>query len=175
MNSFPTLAFYDLGGAGTFLGPDGNAPQETIQNLYSVVDNLLYTKGKHTINVGIEGRKYISPEIFTQRIRGDYEYNHLSEYLNDITPTALGQRNATASGQAPTFYGDQSSIYLYGNDDWRVTPKLTFNIGLRWEFTTVPFTSREQNLEAPASTAGLLTFGTPQPQYTNFQPRIGIV
>ena len=99
----------------------------------------------------------------------------MSEYLNDITPTALGQRNATASGQAPTFYGDQSSIYLYGNDDWRVTPKLTFNIGLRWEFTTVPFTSREQNLEAPASTAGLLTFGTPQPQYTNFQPRIGIV
>ena len=175
LNSFPTLAFYDLGGAGAFLGPDGNAPQETIQNLYSVVDNLLYTKGNHTINVGIEGRKYISPEIFTQRIRGDYEYNHLSEYLNDITPTALGQRNATSSGQAPTFYGDQSSIYIYGNDDWRVTPKLTFNIGLRWEFTTVPQSSRLQNLQAAASTPGVLTFGTPQPQYTNFQPRIGIV
>ena len=175
LNSFPNLVFVDLSGSGVQLGPDGNAPQETIQDLYSVVENLQYVKGKHTINVGVEGRKYISPEIFTQRIRGDYEYNHLSEYLNDITPTSLGQRNATSTGQAPTFYGDQSSIYLYGNDDWRVTPKLTFNLGLRWEFTTVPVTSRLQSLEGPASTAGLLTFGAPQPQYTNFQPRIGIV
>ncbi len=173
--SFPNLFFYDLAGSGVSLGPDGNAPQETIQNLYDVVDNLLYVKGKHTINVGVEGRKYIAPEIFTQRIRGDYEYNNLSQYLNDLSPSGFGQRNATSSGLAPTFYGDQTSIYLYGNDDWRVTPKLTFNIGLRWEFTTVPVGVRGQSAEAGASTAGLLSFGTPQPQYTNFLPRFGVV
>jgi len=173
--SFPSLYFGDLSGYGVTLGPDPNAPQETIQNLYDLVDNITWVKGHHTFNVGAEGRKFIEPEIFTQRIRGDYEYNFFSQYLNDLSPSHLGQRNATSTGQAPTFYGDQSSIYLYANDDWRVTPKLTLNLGLRWEFTSVPTEERLQSAQAAASAPGLLTFGAPQPQYTNFVPRFGIV
>lgn len=175
LNAFPSLYFGDLAGYGTSLGPDPNAPQETIQNLYDLVDNLTWVKGKHTINVGAEGRKFIAPEIFTQRIRGDYEYTNFSQYLNDLSPSHLGQRDATATGLSPTFYGDQSSIYLYANDDFRLTQKLTVNLGLRWEFTTIPFEERGQNASTPASVPGLLSFGTPQPQYTNVVPRFGIV
>jgi Carboxypeptidase regulatory-like domain len=175
LNAFPSLYFGDLSGFGVSLGPDPNAPQETIQNLYDVVDNLTYVRGKHTFNVGAEGRKFIEPEIFTQRIRGDYEYNNFSQYLNDLSPSHLGQRNATSTGQSPTFYGDQSSIYLYANDDWRVTPHLTLNLGLRWEFTSVPTEERAQNTSANASVPGVLTFGSPQPQYSNVVPRVGIV
>ena len=175
LNAFPSLYFYDLSGKGISLGPDPNAPQETIQNLYDLVDNITWVKGKHTFNVGAEGRKFIAPEIFTQRIRGDYEYNQLSQYLNDQSPSGLGQRNATPTGQAPTFYGDQSSIYSYVNDDWRVTPKFTLNLGVRWEFTTVPFAERSQSSESGANVPGVLTFGTPQPQYNNVVPRVGAV
>jgi hypothetical protein len=174
LNAFPSLYFYDLSGKGVSLGPDPNAPQETIQNLYDAVDTLTWVKGKHTINVGMEGRKVIAPEIFTQRIRGDYEYNFLSQYLNDVSPSGLGQRDATATGQSPTFYGDQSSIYAFINDDFRVTPNLTLNVGLRYEFTSVPFEERAQNTEAGANVPGVLTFGVPQPQYTNLVPRIGV-
>ena len=174
LNAFPSLYFYDLSGKGVSLGPDPNAPQETIQNLYDLVETLTYVKGKHTINVGGEGRKFIAPEIFTQRIRGDYEYNNLSQYLNDVSPSGLGQRDATATGLAPTFYGDQSSIYLFANDDWRVTPQLTLNIGLRWEFTSVPVGVRGQSSESAASAPGVISFGVPQPQYTNIVPRIGL-
>jgi TonB dependent receptor len=109
-----------------------------------------------------------------QRLRGDYEYLTLGRYLNDISPDAFGQRNATPPGISPTFYGDQSSIYLYGNDDYRVTPRLTLNAGLRWEFTSVPFSEKEQALNIAASVPGLITFGKPSPQYKNFAPRIGI-
>ena len=175
LNAFPSLYFYDLSGKGVTIGPDPNAPQETIQNLYDLVDNITWVKGKHTFNVGAEGRKFIAPEIFTQRIRGDYEYNHLSEYLNDLSPSGLGQRNATPTGLAPTFYGDQSSIYLYANDDWRVSPKFTLNLGVRWEFTSVPFAVRGQSTEAGASVPGVLSFGAPQPQYNNVVPRVGLV
>ena len=175
LNAFPSLYFGDLSGYGTSLGPDPNAPQETIQNLYDLVDNITYVKGRHTINVGAEGRKFIAPEIFTQRIRGDYEYTNFSQYLNDLSPSHLGQRDATATGLSPTFYGDQSSIYAYLNDDYRVTPKLTLNLGVRWEFTTVPFEERGQNSEAAASVPGLLSFNVPQPQYTNVVPRFGVV
>lgn len=173
LNQFPSLYFYDFS-TSTTLGPDPNAPQSTIQGLYDAIDALTWVKGKHTLNFGIEGRKYIAPQVFVQRLRGDYEYSTLGRYLNDISPDKVGQRNATPPGVSPTFYGDQSSIYVYGNDDFRVTPKLTLNLGLRYEFTSVPFSEKQQSLNIAASVPGLISFGQPTAQHTNFLPRIGI-
>ena len=170
---FPSLYFYDLG-KSPYLGPDANAPQATITNLYQAIESFTWVKGRHTLNFGGEGRKSISPQVFVQRLRGDYEYSTLSLYLNDISPDKVGQRNATPPGLSPTFYGDQSSIYAYANDDFRVTPKLTLNLGLRYEFTSVPASEKQQALNIAASVPGLITFGKPAPQYTNFAPRIGL-
>jgi hypothetical protein len=173
LDQFPTLVFQDFS-QSTSLGPDPNAPQATIQGLYDAIEALTWVKGHHTFNFGVEGRKYIAPQVFVQRLRGDYEYKTLSRYLNDYSPDALGQRNATPPGISPTFYGDQSSIYAYANDDYRVTPKLTLNLGLRYEFTSVPESEKEQVLNIAASVPGLITFGKPTPQKTNFVPRIGV-
>jgi hypothetical protein len=173
LNQFPNLYFYDFS-TTTNLGPNPNAPQATIQGLYNAIDALTWVKGKHTLNFGVEGRKSIAPQVFVQRLRGDYEYSTLGRFLNDISPDKVGQRNATPPGVSPTFYGDQSSIYAYGNDDYRITPKLTFNLGLRYEFTSVPFSEKQQALNIAASVPGLITFGKPKPQYTNFAPRIGV-
>jgi Carboxypeptidase regulatory-like domain/TonB dependent receptor len=169
---FPSLYFYDLG-KSPYLGPDANGPQATITNLYQAIESFTWIKGKHTLNFGGEGRKSISPQVFVQRLRGDYEYSTLGLYLNDISPDKVGQRNATPPGLSPTFYGDQSSIYVYGNDDFRVTQKLTLNLGLRYEFTSVPASEKQQALNIAASVPGLITFGKPSPQYKNFAPRIG--
>jgi hypothetical protein len=46
-------------------------------------------------------------------------------------------------------------------------------MGLRYEFTSVPFSERLQSLNSAASVPGLLDFQAPQPQYKNFAPRIG--
>jgi hypothetical protein len=173
LNQFPSLYFYDFS-TSTTLGPDPNAPQSTIQGLYDAIDSLTWVKGKHTLNFGVEGRKYIAPQVFVQRLRGDYEYSTLGRYLNDISPDKVGQRNATPPGVSPTFYGDQSSIYAYGNDDYRITPKMTLNLGLRYEFTSVPFSEKQQSLNIAASVPGLISFGQPKAQHTNFAPRIGV-
>ena len=173
LDSFPSLYFYDLGKA-TSLGPSPNAPQGTISGLYDVVESLSWVKGRHTLNFGGEGRKYIAPQQFVQRVRGDYEYSTLSLYLNDISPDKVGQRNATPPGVSTTYYGDQSSIYVWGNDDFRITPKLTLNLGLRWEFTSLPASEKLQSLNSAASVAGLISFNEPTPQKLNFLPRLGM-
>jgi hypothetical protein len=165
---FPTLDLDELGFIS--LGPDGNAPQFTVQNVYQLTDNISWVKGKHSLKFGVEGRKYISPQGFTQRARGEYEYTALGTYLFDQVPDEFGQRSTGSN----TYYGDQSAIYVYGNDTFRMTKNLTLNLGLRYEFTSVPFTMRSQELNAAASVPGLITFGAPQPQYKNFAPRIGI-
>ena len=113
---FPNLTFYDQNGLN--LGPDGNAPQSGIQNLYQVTDNVSYVHGKHTFVVGFDGRKYIAPQTFTQRVRGDYQWNALTEYLHDLAPTNFGERS---TGDV-IYYGDQTALYGYFNDTWRATP-----------------------------------------------------
>jgi hypothetical protein len=168
LDSFPNLTFFDFGGIN--YGPDSNAPQSGIQNLYQLTDNVSWVKGTHTISIGFDGRKFIAPQTFTQRVRGDYEWNYLTEYLHDLAPTSFGQRS---TGNF-IYYGDQTAFYGYGNDTWRVTPTLTLNYGLRYEFTSVPVGMRAQALNSAASAPGLISFGAPQPQKKNFAPRIGI-
>ena len=164
--AFPNLTFDD---SQNQIGPDPNAPQFGIQNVYQATENIVWVKGKHTMKFGIEGRKYISPQGFTQRARGDYEYASTEEFLFDQVPSSFGQRSTGSN----TYYGDQSAIYVYGNDEFRITKNLTLNLGLRYEFTSVPTSERLQSLNAAASVPGLINFAAPQPQYNNFSPRIG--
>jgi hypothetical protein len=168
LDQFPNLTYDDMGFLN--IGPDPNAPQFTIQNLYQLTDNISWVKGKHSLKFGFDGRKYISPQGFTQRARGDYEWSALDLYLHDTAPDSFGERS---TGQQ-TYYGDQTAFYGYVNDTYRMTPTVTLNAGLRYEFTSVPVGMRAQQLNIAASVPGLASFHAPQPTYTGFLPRVGI-
>ncbi len=177
LDVFPNITLFDLGN-GLNVGPDGNAPQFTIQNFYQFVDNLSLVKGKHTIKIGGEYRWYISPQGFTQRARGDYEYNATQVYLEDFAPDNFGQRSTGSS----TYYGNEKAIYFYVNDTWRVNQHLSVNAGIRYEYTTTPIGENRQTLNAISNTPSLLVpqsgnqslvFGAPQAPKNNWAPRIG--
>jgi hypothetical protein len=169
LDSFPNLSWDELG--GTQIGPDPNGPQFFIQNGYQASENLSWTKGRHTFKFGVEGHKYISPQQFTQRQRGDYEYSTLDLYLHDGTPDSLAERSVGVI----TYYGDQSALYWYVNDNWRIRPNFTVNLGLRYEYTTIPTGERLQSLNQAASVPGLIDFSEPRAPKNDWGPRIGIV
>jgi len=166
--NFPNLTFDDLNFLQ--LGPDPNGPQFTFQNVYQLGDNLTWTKGHHTLKFGVEGRKYISPQSFTQRSRGDYEYGSVDRFLRDVNPDVLAERSLGN----PVYYGDQSAVYWYANDEWRVHPNFTLNLGVRYEYTTIPFGERSQALNQAASVPGLIDFSKPRAAKNNWGPRIGL-
>lgn len=167
LDSFPNLQLIDL---GLQIGPNSNAPQFTIQNLYQAVDNVTWIKGKHTFKFGMEARKYISPQSFTQRARGDYDYNTTNLYLLDQNPDNLAERSLGN----PAYYGDQIGIFWYASDSWKVRHNLTLSLGLRHEYTTIPFGERAQKLNIAASVPGLIDFSEPRAPKTNFMPRVGL-
>lgn len=167
LSQFPNLILFD---AGIDIGGNDNAPQFGLQNLYQLVDNVSYVRGHHTFRFGFDGRKYISPQNFIQRQRGDYEYSGLDVFLHDLAPDEFGERSAGAENYA----GDQTAFYGYGNDTYRATDKLTLNFGLRYEFTSVPAGERRQALNSLASVPGLIDFHAPQPTYTALAPRLGV-
>jgi hypothetical protein len=166
LDTFPSFNFTDL---QLQFGPDGNTPEYTIQNTYQLIDNVVLQVGRHDLRFGVEGRKYISPQSFVQRSHGDYEYNAVDSYLHDLSPDVIGERSVGV----PVYYGDQTAFYWYAADSWRVTPNLTVNYGLRYEYTTVPFSERLQSLNSIASVPGLLSFDTPSSPKGNFAPRGG--
>src|SRR5258708_2286606 len=168
LDRFPDLVLDELNTLQ--MGPDPNGPQFGYQNLYQATDNVTWTKSHHTFKFGLEGRKYISPQSFTQRSRGDYEYSSMDRFLRDLNPDVLAER----SNGNPIYYGDQTGLYRFANDDWRVRPNLTVNLGVRYEYTAIPFGERSQKLNSAASVPGLVDFGEPRAAKNNWGPRIGI-
>lgn len=166
LDSFPNIQLGDL---GINIGPNPNAPQFNIENNYQFIDNLSWTIGNHSLKFGFDGRKLISPQSFVQRQRGDYTYDTTEGFLRDLSPE-FGERTVGAS----PYYGDQKLIFVYGQDDWRIHPSLTLNLGLRYSYQQVPFTARQQSLNAAASVPGLISFNSPKEQKANFAPVVGL-
>ncbi|MGA9508094.1 MAG: carboxypeptidase regulatory-like domain-containing protein [Candidatus Sulfotelmatobacter sp.] len=170
LNAYPNLVVGIGESSGVQLGPDGNAPQFGYQNFYQLVDNISWIRGRHNFKFGAEYREYIAPQGFTQRVRGDYEYLFFNTYFSDLAPDYFGERSVGNS----TYYGNQNMFYGFGNDDWHMFKNFTLNLGLRYEFTQVPLAEREwQPLNAVANAPGVITFGAPTAQKTNFLPHVG--
>lgn len=170
LDAFPNIYIGELGGVNNTFGPDPNAPQFGVQNQYELADNLSWTKGQHSLKFGFDGWKQISPQSFTQRARGDYEWSYLSDYLFDYNPDQIAQRSL---GNA-TYYGDRVFTSLFANDSWKIRPNFTVNLGVRYEYQTIPYSERLQTANAISNVPGLITFGEPQPQKNAIMPRIGI-
>lgn len=166
LDAFPNITIDEL---NINIGPDPNSPQGGVQNTYEGTDNLSWIKGAHTLKFGADFRKLIAPQSFTQRARGDYEWSTMELYLQDTYPDGIGERSLGNF----MYYGDQTQFGWYVNDDWKVKPNFTLNLGVRYERTTIPYAERLQTVNSISSVPGLISFNEPQPQNLNFMPRIG--
>lgn len=167
LNVFPNITLDDL---GLNIGPDQNTPQFTIENNYQIVNNLTWLRGNHTFKFGGDLRWIISPQSFSQRVRGDYEYLSTEQFLLDLSPDAFGERNAGNN----IYYGNQKVLYAFAQDDWRVRPNFTLNLGVSYSYQQVPLGARtSQALNSISSVPGLLEFREPKAQTKNFAPKFG--
>ena len=132
------------------IGPNPNGPQATIQTTYQINDNVSWTKGRHDFKFGFDGRSLIAASTFIQRVRGDYDYSNLERYLLDKVPDVLAQRNV---GGKP-YSGNNIALYGFANDNWKVNRNLTLNLGVRYEFTSVPKSMKEFALNSIADVPG---------------------
>jgi hypothetical protein len=173
LDMFPNLAFDDL---SLQLGPDPNTPGGQIENDAQLQDNLTKTWGRHTFKAGFNVTDTIMAGFFIQRARGDYNYATLEEYLLDQQPSGgdlsgvAGERSVGTANGVPFGFVQYAG---YFNDDFRVRPNLTLNLGIRYEYVTVPVGSRAQQYDAPASVPGVITFASPKSNKNEWSPRIG--
>src|SRR5580704_864009 len=168
-SNFPNVEIDEF---GSNVGPFSLAPQGYTQNIYQLVDNLSYIRGKHTFKFGVEGRNYIAPTNNLPRARGEWDYATLNSFINDLVPDGGNGalRGAGTGSTADNYHG----VYWFVQDDWKVTSRLTLNLGLRYEYSGVPRDEAKQALNAIANDPAVgLIFRKPKADTNNFGPHLG--
>jgi hypothetical protein len=151
------------------------APLLEVQNKFPLEDDVFWTHGAHSLRFGAAFDRVQSN--FTQQgwWGGFYTFPSLTNFLLGSPSLFQGPE----PGQTDS-YRDFREIELdgYAHDEWKVRPKFTLNIGLRYEFVTNPTTNKH-----PLNTLINPPFGTFQrvpnvfasnPSVRNLDPRIGI-
>ena len=150
---FPDISFGDVfDNIGGTAGYYDNNTNETLNA------TLSWQKGKHSLRFGAEARNWMENHLSTAGVNAPY-ISFGSGYTNGPLPTSnaspvgqgfasflLGVPSNASMGVASPFSANYEWGALFVQDDWRVTPKLTLNLGMRWELE-LPTTERYNRME----------------------------
>jgi len=192
------LGTYDSAGADRLLN-------FAVNEAYTLQPNLNLVVGRHFLKFGWEGRRYNDNSQNPGMASGRYSFgknwtqrralvadavsgNELATFLLGYPTSAFVDKNIDPAYRAHYFAG-------FINDDWKVTPRFTLNLGLRWDYETPRVERynrmvRGMDFNAPSPIAaqvrdldlkGAILFagvggqprGAFEPDRNNFQPRIG--
>jgi outer membrane receptor protein involved in Fe transport len=125
--------FTAANGAGILgVGPATNLPQGRTVEAYQFTDNYNLTVGRHQLKIGADIRRLRNQAPFLPFVNGQFQFANTTQFANN----AAGAVNV-ALGPAALKYTEWDQFY-YVQDDWRIRPNLTVNIGLRYENTGQP-------------------------------------
>lgn len=146
------------------IGGDANFPQGRIQNSYQFSDTLSTLKGKHALKLGFDIRRIHLFNNAAFNTKGTFSFANFANFMNNVG-TSFEQAINVSS-----FDARQWQQNYFFQDDFRVTPNLTLNLGLRYETANYPFgffgATDAQSLAA-------LVPGPAQRDNNNWAPAIG--
>ncbi len=161
-------------------GSSFRVPQGTKQNRLQFADSLTLIAGNHTLKFGGEFQKIdssISLGVFRQgRIEfvqdfADFDRNNDGQINDNDLLFAVTLRSGLPDRDLNLGNVDNNYIAFFAQDDWRVLPNLTFNLGLRWEADT-----NVKNISGYQNTNPLVASfyrGERKRDLNNFAPRVG--
>ena len=191
------LAGFTIAGPlGSFtLGPGGNGialPRLDIINVWQGVNNWTWVHGKHQFRWGADVR-YNMEDLFTINAHTEGFFDFSQAITSSSTASGSGLGTASMLLGEPDQF--ERGIYnfipkerqwregIYFQDVWRVTPRLTANLGVRWDYygpDTTPVTGGLANYDPNTGQQVLANLGGNsssagvQPYYKDWAPRVGL-
>jgi len=152
---------YSLEDLGLFIGPNSNLPQSGGNNIYQFVNNTTYVRGAHTFKFGVDVRDIVAFSQFLPRERGDFIWagdpdgntagarnlSDLDGFVRDTFPSSVSIRGV-GSGH---FAQDQTAAQFFFQDTWRIHPRVTLDLGVRYQFAETARDNAFQDLNGLAN------------------------
>ena len=177
---FPVLAISGFVSLGSSTA--GGGPQLFKMTTPAGVDSVSYTHGKHQFKFGFE----IHDQIFNGNNKMNYifgllKFGSISAFsgaspLEDFLAGQVGSSMVLVGNSLVNI--DTKRYATFAQDDWRITPRLTLNLGLRWEIVP-PFSADPNQLGSFSPTQGMEQVGVQikslyGTDWKQFGPRVGV-
>ncbi len=118
----------------TNLGGTTTNPSTNNSFYWTLSDDVSYTKGRHLIKVGVLAEHLRTDKVASANIRGSYVFPSLQRFLAGSPNRFVGiLPGAILLRERPN-----TLLGFYGQDDLRLSDRVTLNLGLRYEFYTLP-------------------------------------
>ncbi len=179
----PTITITGMNGFGAAT----NMPQNRFPQVWQLDESLSWVAGRHALKAGFQGRDIKRARTFNAFFRGSYQFANEAAFLAD-NPFLYSVRIDLTSGDRADGYRVYARREFMGfvQDDWKIRPNLTFNLGVRYENFRPPkeLTNRIAQAIIPAGSTiydvldrleSKPTKFFYNPDNNNFAPRIGLV
>jgi outer membrane receptor protein involved in Fe transport len=167
----PQINVSGIQGGGGGLGSDPTYHYHW--NSYQVYDDAFWTRGLHSLKFGFALERMQDNVLADLQPTGLFGFGSLLSFFQNAPTTAIATVPGALTGRGIR----QTLLGGYIQDDWRLRPRLTVNLGLRYEMTTVPTEVRGKLSNVRTMTSPTISAGSPyfqNPTLKNFEPRVGL-
>ena len=137
--NFPEIPYVTMSTAGRsaalFNSTDGFVfPLDIRTYAYHLYDGLSWVKGRNTLKIGGEYRAFGENSDFPTNLKPTVTFFDLMDFADDEVLSIAARVNPTTGRPAGTYRNfRQKEFGLFIQDDWKITPRLTLNLGLRYD------------------------------------------
>ena len=144
-----------IAGIASFGTSSGNPAQRT-NWMYQIVNNLSHQAGAHALRIGVDLLHNDDRIVYPRAVRGSYSFSSLNNFLSGTYNNA---------GFSQTFGVSEISqrnpnVGLYAQDEWKVTPQITLNAGLRYDLQFLETIDTDTNNVSPRAGVAWSPFGS---------------
>lgn len=185
---FPNIVFSPSGlssGSQSFTNLGSGGPNLNIENIFQVADNLTWNRGSHSFKMGGDfrrrrfdvnfgGGQTIFGSIFSSSSNDAGSGSPLADFLMGFPAQLTGTQLPDWARLRDLYTG------YYFQDDWKLTSKLTLNIGIRYELFSQPVDARDRGSLFDARSGKFVVPGASgytraivDGHHNNFAPRFG--
>ena len=166
------------------IGEPTNFPQVRTDNTFQFANDVTWNHGQHSVKFGASWSRFQSNWTIVGNGRGSYTFGAQASAPTTgyaIADLLLGIPTSTArSPYSPRIYDRTGLFGGYVQDDWKITPRLTLNVGFRYEYSSPTFEKFNTLSNFNVATGNIDiagTAGVPQglwnPNKKDFEPRFG--
>jgi hypothetical protein len=133
-----------ISGVASF-GTSSGSPTGRVNRMYQVVNNLSHQAGAHALRVGFDVLYNDDEVTYPRSARGAYTFSTLANFLSGTYNNAGFTQTFGVSSVSQT----NPNVGMYAQDEWKITPRVTLNAGLRYDLQFIDTIETDTNNLSP--------------------------